>query len=387
MTNRATDCNVHFLLEEMERRGFDRKEGETFNLSEDVNERRTQLFETLYSTVIFRVLGRTSSFHHYGEECNKGATCIPKPQEIQDFLDYVLRTVRANGKQSNTMKDWTTKQHSGQVPSEWHTFSGFDHFASNLEKELGVAFNNYYEKKGGQLVYKDSWLEMVKLVSGVLSSLCMKQESKTRWLAQMIIGDMDEVFPMPFGECLPEHLVSAHGSKTCLVYLQNNGLYNSYKGSDKDKNFHQALRDIINHMEDPVQVPDDCLAVAGYKRVADGIASYKVVSLVNGTRFDAKHAEHFMCKMYIQVKYTSSGYRKTLQPDASKTFCWPLKYHNRELKVNKELRVIFTDGVNQMRLIRSRTGMTDGEDVSKKVLTISPVVILEGEQISQPSDS
>ena len=163
---------------------------------------------------------------------------------------------------------------------------------------------------------------------------------------------MGEVFDAPFGKCLPEHLKGGYGSKQCHVYFQNNQLYlNSKNGQKKQKKdpFALALADIIAFVCDEDKCSEGVLAVLGYER-----REKRVVCSLNGRPFDATDAEHFMCKLYFQVKFTLNSYRKSFQPAASRVYCWPQKFHDSKLKVNVELKQAMLKAVATFQRLSER---------------------------------
>ena len=375
MSVKAADCNVHFLLEKTEHRGLGRKPGGTIPLVDEKNHNGNfdHLFEMLYSIIIFRTLGRTAPFEHYAKEA-KQDNRLPKPNQREEFLKYVRRTCDGNTGKTKLGR-WISDQHKGSVPKAWHTQLGFNTFVDLLEDTLMRHFKPFFEQHDGVLNQtEDSWLKAVEVVNEVLKELSSESDSSSRWLAQMIVGDMDEIFDQAFGKCRPKDLVPGYGSQTCLVYLQNAGLFNKKEKKNERQNFADALTAIIDYMNDAVAVPDEVLVVLGYKR-KDG----QVVSLINGRTFDAKDAEHFMCKLYFQVKFTLANYRISSQPEASRTYCWPQKFHDTDLEENKLMWKLMANAVNAFRKLR-----TSGTDLVKELLSMPSVVVLSNETIPEP---
>ena len=211
---------------------------------------------------------------------------------------------------------------------------------------------------------------------------------------------MDAVFDKPFGNCSPEDLVMGRGSESCMFFIQNDPLNHKYnkskKGDDTGEvnNFAAVLRDIIECVKDPNQVPDRCLLVAGYKRTPHG-----VVNLVNGALFDAKDAEHWMCKLYYQVKFTSPNYLCTAKPKAAKDYCWPQRFRQEDadniciaqtdLKRLMELAcATFLDIMTPLKLPPSDMPPSEKQLLDKKkeqlLLTLPDIVILQNEEVQRP---
>lgn len=373
MSNRTFDCNVHFLLEEMELRGHARPDGGTIPLPENPQERVELLYDTLHAVCLFRVLGRTAPFHHYKNIANK-ESYIPRREDIPEFLLFMERTVEGNDFQSS-LSQWISDQHKGQVPSEWHTYGGYSKFATQLHKELRPAFEQFYKTSFQKS--NESWKDAVMMLKQVLQGMVANPKSKTHWLSQMIIGDMDELFDTPFGQCSSKFLVSAQGSRTCLVFLQNNGLFNK----KKNNNLADALDAIQDFVNDSEKVPDDFLKIMGYtrKEVPGHPGTYQVLNVINGTKFGAMHAEHLMCKLYVQTKYTSAGYRKSLKPSASKVYCWPLLHFDKNLIENQRLTTHMEDCCATFLEL-----VTINNEATKRLLTLPRVLVLMDETIKFP---
>ena len=374
MSNRSMDCNISFLFDEMDRRDFKRKEGSTIDLPHNKDLHFDQkhfetLYETMFSCTLFRVLGRTQPFKLWGRQKKDGShNYIPKPNQLEEFLDFFKQTIA--GSKSRSMNPWISSQHCRSTPEEWQRWMSFVQFARGLQDRLSVALTGFF--KANQGGFDDHWPKAVSMLQSVLTQLCHKSKNDLRWLAQQIIGDMDALFTTVFGECKTSDIVSGYGSKSCLIYLQNGNLFNKKHSN----NLADSLEAIIEHVNDPKEVPDECLAVGGYYRREDG----KVCDLMNGTLFDGKHAEHWMCKMYLHIKYTGSHYRKVYKPRAFATHCWPQKFRQADCdditKSQRQLKKLMQTTVERFRRI-----MTGSDKTLQQMLEVPEIILLPNESI------
>ena len=388
MSNRGSDKNVQFFLEEMERRGMERKEGCTYLLQHrrDVDfdiDHYQAILESMFGACLFRVLGRTNAFRGYAEACGFENN-IPKMNQLDDFLKYMHRTV--NGSKSNSMSPWISSQHQGSIPSEWHKWAHFQTFAKGLKENLPGALEAFYKKnKEGrnELGFSDHWCEARDMLADVLATLSnSKDKTELQWLAQAILGDMCEHFTMPFGACKVSDVVEAYGSKSCSYYMRN---------MDPDMDHDRSLQDIIDYVHDPETVPGDCLTVLGYYRDNDtkvninGQEFEAVRSCINGRQFDAMDAEHIKCKFYLHVKFTAPNYRRTLQPRASAPHCWPERCrewaNGNETKTQKHCKQVMHSSRAKFREIKHGKIGCIRDFTKTHLLTMSPVVVLPGEEI------
>ena len=331
-------------------------------------------------------------FRHFGRD-SKLKNHIPKPDQLDAFLNFMERTL------SDTMgvAPWISAQHAKAVPSSWHTWHGFkDDFAKRLDAKLRPAFQRLYDNSKGQF----SWPKVVAMLAGVFDEMLDGgAKTKTRWLAQMIIADMDAVFDKPFGICRPEDLVMGYGSASCLIFFRNGDLYRKQmvkgwkkKGKKAHKNdvaakaeedeandFADVLHDIIKYVNDPQLVPDKCLWVAGYKRTTSG----DVVNLVNGALFDAKDAEHWMCKLYYQVKFTAPNYLGSVKPMATKHYCWPQRFRQEDANdINQSQEAL--KKLMELACSTFLEVMHEGTFLEQWVLSLPDIVILQNEVVEKP---
>lgn len=373
MSMLVNDRNVQFLMEEMELRGFKRYMGETIDLTPyETRDKWVQLmYDTLFSNGIFRVLGRTDPYRHFGRRANLKHN-LPKPDQLELFLKCVSTDAHAFPKSG--INDRISKQHEGQIPSEWLKLVTFKRFSRGYRDSLRPALEKFYDDhatvfSGGR--FTDRFEEMVDMMEALLQSLCQKQ-ANLRWLAQSIVGDPCEFFDEPFGEIKEEHLVGGYGAKEALKMLQNAGLCNQKKNAKK--NFRDAMKKIVNHVHNVV--PEDNLDVMGlYKK--EGVVRQKI----NGTKFGPRHAEHWMCKFYVQVKFTWSSYRKTLKPQAGSPHCWPRKWRKEDCvtipQALRDFKKLMEETVRKFRQI-----MNGNDQALKYYLTVPPVLIVPGEVIA-----
>jgi hypothetical protein len=94
--------------------------------------------------------------------------------------------------------------------------------------------------------------------------------------------------------------------------------------------FAEALDEIIKFVNNEKECPLSCLEVMGYGRKKDNSGTMRVYNKLNGTWFDPKHAEHWMCKLYVQAKYTGPSFLKTPKPRASAPHCHPQRFRQED---------------------------------------------------------
>ena len=64
----------------------------------------------------------------------------------------------------------------------------------------------------------------------------------------------------------------------------------------------------------------------GYGRKKQPNGEVRVYNKINGNLFDPKYAEHWMCKLYLHVKYVGPNYRRTAKAKAAAPHCHPHRY-------------------------------------------------------------
>jgi hypothetical protein len=165
--------------------------------------------------------------------------------------------------------------------------------------------------------------------------------------------------------------VPGHGSDKCLEYLRNNK-----DGGQKNWSFAMALDEIIAFVNNEEECPLACLEVMGYGRKADANGISRVYNKLNGTWFDQKHAEHWMCKLYIQAKYTGPNYLKTKQPDASSPHCHPQRFRQEDCnEVGREkilLKQMMEETCEKYEHLATNGDKTERDLCSPPVIVIIP---------------
>ena len=260
MSNRTTDVNVHFLFEEMELRGLKRPEGGVFQLPREMAEKNKILYEATYSLIVFRMLNRTHPYRVWAREREAGKKYrLPKPDDIGEFSTFLQRT--ACGSKTESMSLWGTRQFKGKTPSEWErldpTLELLEKLRGNLSPKLEQFLNNEAYQKS-----PNRWKKAHEMLFAVLKDLHPNTtDDNMKWMAQMVIGDLEEVFGPIFGNCKSEWLVPGHGSAKCLKYLKD-----KEEGDQKEWSFANALDEIIKFVNNEKECPLSCLEVMGYGR-------------------------------------------------------------------------------------------------------------------------
>ena len=380
MSMPCMDRNGHMMLEEMEKRGFQREHGKTIDLTNlDQAEVKSTMYDTLFSVIIFRVLGRVDQYKEFGRRMNL-PNYLPKPDQLDVFLEHMQEMMDVFGIEA--MNKWISSQHKKSIPPEWFQWAKFQQFATGLKKQLKLALDAYFEKhKGINFGQQENGptsahhKDMIDTVFKVLDDLSQSKlpEGKLEWLSQMMVGDLYDLFDEPFGTIISDNLVAGSGSGECLVYYQNAGDYRKKKVK-KQAHFRKALQHTVVEVRN--NVPDDCLAVGGLYRDIDG----KVRQIINGVEVGPRNAEMMMCKFYLHIKFTLSHYRKTFQPKSSAPHCWPCRWRHRDEEGK-------TDALKNLKRVMLRTieayreVMIGDDAVAKEYLTVPEIVQLPAEEI------
>ena len=380
MSMNETDQNAVFEMEEMERRGHIRNFGETISL-EKFNDKESWvqlMYETIFSIALFRCTGRTDPFRHFGRR--KGIrNYIPLPEQLEDFYDCLEADMRNKGGNHSIFAKWISNQHRGSLASEWTKWTNFKTLGVRLRDELKAILEAFFDestKEDGNFVggrFTNHFTPMVEKMENLLSACCDKSPD-LRWLAQSIIGDLYNFFEDPFGKIEGKDMRPGYGSKKTLTFLENNGLYKPKKKKAKYESFGRALDAIVRNVNK--EIPDTCLDTVNLYRDEQS----KVRLKINGVLFNARHAEHWMCKYYVQVKFTWSSYRKILQPQPAAPHCWPRKWRLADCQdVTSCLRELKEE---LSKTVEKFTAIMDGDDENaKKYLTYPDMLILLGEKI------
>lgn len=372
--NRVSDVNVHFLFQEGERCGLRRKPGKAFQIDEAT--KRQEMKKWLFKITIFRFTGRFSAFEEFME--NNGCdNAIPEPGQISTFLDFMKSTVEK--KATKSLSDWQTEQYRKAIPDSARKFSGFLDFAKSLDGEITSIFDSQWpDGTEGKFDKPDSWVNLRDELAKMFHDRFFpntRSDLNIKWLAQMILADMGELFEEPFGRCRPEDIVSAFGALACLQFYQNNNK-NDLPKSAKES-LAQALAGFVEFMNK--NVSKKVLQVFGLFKDEHGV----VRNIYNGVRFDAIYAEHFFCKVYIQWKFMSPNYRKTEKPLASSVYCQPAKKITKKPDLlEHQLLEAFMKGI----VISFLSVMQCGSADDKMMVTLPQNLILEGEEISGPAN-
>ena len=395
----TSDRNISFLMEEMERRGYHRETGGLFKLPEDnIDNYRKAMLDTLFSNFIFRILGRTEPYEHYGRR-NHLPNFIPKPDQLLTWVstlrvdygeDANLKKRKRNGKKKskpNRATAWVSSQHQGVIPSEWFNVGHLEDKLPRVLHEMDARLKEFFEthkealdlEKGKFINYQrqdgtqtDLFQEMVEIVTDLFRSNSQKFPLKKHaWLPTSIVSDLYELFDEPFGPIQSRHLVAGWGSGQCLVMLQNMGLF--CRKENSRKNFANALEAVVQKVW---SLPQSLLELLKLFRDDSNVVRHRI----NGVRFGYKHAEHYMCKFAVQVKFTWSNYRRTPYPKASSPHCWPRKWRqfnsDNHTKVMEELSRLMQRTVD----VYQQT-MGNGGPEEKHWVTVPKILVLSGESL------
>lgn len=333
MSNRTYDCNVHFLFEEMARRGLDRPVQGRIPVPTNQDQKISTLFSAMYGITVFRMYGRTRPFRHWAREDGRGVNGpknrlpLPSEESRDSFKRYLCRSAT----EGFSLFGWHSKQHGGSVPDEWGSSLTSCQLLDKLAEVMEPAVKEFFDNRPSGELPKAMWKEAHTMLYEVLEETLPGHRENHRWLAQMILFDMEEIFEDPFGISSPEHMVLGFGSQECMKYFNNGGKYKKDAHGHKQQMIVNALKDIVKYVQDPEKVPEQCLQIMGYTR-PERVAGegWRVINIINGTEFDCKHAEHFMCKVYTQVSKLYATHRISAQPMASKPYCHPQVFRQEE---------------------------------------------------------
>ena len=336
----SSDRNVSFFLEEMERRGFDRSQGGQFQVgASSLDEHFQVMHDTLFSACLFRILGRTEPYEHFARRCGL-SNCIPKPSQLNLFLRVLTEdhSVSRKRTRSGTFKvsggrvtPWISAQHEGVIPKSLFRLDVLQDVLPRMNKELKLKLKVFYlehqdklDVASGKFIGENLFQEVAKIVEQLFDDNAADFKSKHRsWLPRSILLDLYEVFDEPFGPVSAADIEWGFGSSTCLGMMSLAGII----PGRKKEHFATALQMIVDRVN---QLPDCILRLLKLTRNPQG----DVVHLLTGVKFGYKHAEHYMCKFYAQVKFTWSNWRKVLQSHPSSPYCWPRRWrqHNQDAR-------------------------------------------------------
>lgn len=388
------DQNVNFIMEEMERRGFERPRFGTVDISTIPKDREGMcdfIFESLYSTILFRVTGRAEAFRQVAWR-TKHPNYIPKSGvQVREWIRCVERDIEQfGGKKYNPFNYFLSKQHDNSIPAEWRKWDGFKLFLLALESSLRTAVESFYDDNVDGGCLGRNFISVVDMVERVLDGLRDCKKTNIRWFSQQTVLDLYPVFGDIFGNVRSVDITYGFGSKTCVELLRNNGLFKASgnknvaaagddpsqgtnPGDPMQVSFSAALDALIKYVNE--EVPDECLAACGmFKK--NGVVFLKI----NGVKYGARHAEHAFCKFYLMCKYTWPNFRISEKPEASAHHCWPQKWtqdHCDSLtQTTKDLKTVLVDMMIDFKKIMS------GSDVTLKRHIVWPeVVLLNGEEV------
>ena len=281
---------------------------------ERVKHLRKVHYDSLFSCIILRVLGRERVYRHFCHRANL-ENGIPKPDQLELFLEML----------NVDFDDGTGQQ----------TLSPL---ILDVEKRQ----------------FRDKSSEILQMMENIIHSnvpetTWQTKKDKLKWLAVGMVGDLYEVFDEPFGPMKLDDMIDGWGSEQAFRMFQNKNKFVSMN-KKKQYNFHAALKAVINEVK---QLPDDILQVLTLYKDSNGT----IRSLLNGVEFGPRHAEHYLCKSYVQVKQTWRPYRRTEKKAALKPFCWPRVWSAEDEKeitdVMKEVMGLFKNTVEKHNTIIS----------------------------------
>ena len=267
-----------------------------------------ELLQITFKAIVLRFTGRLLPHSLYAKSCGKKTWC-PEIDDIDQYLAF-MKTSILNTNENESLSQWLSEQHLHSIPLSTKNFSFFGRFLHELVLLLPAVVM--------QMMKDDNTREQaVKLLSDHLSSCCVSsnQDGNLPFLAQQIVADVEEIFDFPYGQVTARGMKSGSGSCQGFEMFRKGGLHSA--------DFSTVLSTIVSYFEQNSN--DDDLMVLGFRRAVEATPSSMLRNVVNGRSFNYTDAEHFLCKAWIIAKYTFPQNSASVQPQASKPHCHPIK--------------------------------------------------------------
>ena len=288
---------------------------------------------TLFQAIVLRHFGRVRHYRTYQawvlKRHKKTVPAVPTPETLHFFLEF-LENIKSVCDE-NSMSDWWTAQHDGQIPDVLRRHSHAVNFLSNLADALSDDNSPVMaalRAAATSTTSSDTRQDCLDIVVKELLVNCLHGSEykpdkgelpKLYFMAHQSLFDNEELWKDMCGPRTPANChPGAKGTAGLLSVLR--GATASARDSILRKIQKLEAEQIaeLNNRTDVELRAFGCVR----KRVGSHVC---VVNALNGREPDCGDAEHFPCKIAMLLACLHSSRSCSDQPKASKTHCFPVR--------------------------------------------------------------
>ena len=308
----------------------------------------TMLTESLLRSVLIRFCSRLGNIRQlrllFGMEQD-----LPRLDEMSNYVRRLADIVEAQcpGDRNAAARLLWTKQFAESLPHQCRSMEGLLAFFLDVFDRLTVDAVEAFFRAHPDPSWNDSLVWLKKILSGAVTQ---GKVGDADFYSNKILSDVDQLFEEAFGEPEGSSVRGGSGAKDGTILLNNHimaerrkilGLKSAGKPLTPDqkaqldslkrfKSVGEACEEVVRQVHNTTGrnvVPNLVLETLDMHRNKDGL----VIVDETGDVFNVNHAEHFICKGWVHVKFTTAAKTKAARPDLDAYHCHPQRLQGRDI--------------------------------------------------------